>query len=287
MNAMLQTPIKLLTGLFNEKTRASKALSRARERQQTTQREVNECAVAIEVATVIDPVLHVARRPVTKEQLTKWKQEHQVATAELEAATAEVAQAETALNALETDLDSQMTLATVKASYREAVAERETWTREVAAVREKLQRGERELSERRSELTGLTAQAVESHNEDYRGAMSAITQKRDEVATAELMLQALRHKEQQAIEASASATETVKEWERRLWKQIAEEQFTPAELAAFGERILTAYAAAVASGESGPLYSHLITLFAMSKQDNRKIAAVRSAIAKEHGIAAR
>lgn len=286
MAAVLKNPLKLLTGLFSDKTRARKALNRARERQAAAQREVNEYDAAIRAATVPDPAIHRPRLNATKEQLAKWREGHAVATAELAAATAEVAQAETALATLEQDLTGKLTLTTVKASYREAVSELDTANRELVAIRDQLRRAENELAESRHRLTCLTADAVQSQGEEYRAAMAGLTVQRDAIATAELMVNVLQQKETRAIEAIASAMAAAKEWEGRLWQRISEEQFAPAELAAFGERILTAYAAKVASGDSGSLHRYLLELFAVGKLDKGKIEAVRTAVAKEHGIAA-
>lgn len=282
MNA-LQSPLKRLTELFDTVAKSRKALKRAKDERESARQDVDRLMTMIQVATIPDPVLHVTRIQVTPAELATWKEQHAMAQTVFEAANAKVLRLEADNNTCASDLSREMTLPAVKAAHANARNELSTAERVAADLGGKISRTEAALVRHLAELEHLR-EAVALPDCDALTALPALQAHREKVSGAEMLIEILKSQRIRALANVEEAKASSLNWERRLWREIADDVFTPDELGILRERIKRGYAASLLSGDIGrhPL-AYVARLFKIDEM-RKENASVQASLRKEYDM---
>lgn len=283
MNA-LQSSLKRLTSLFDTTAHAKKALKRARQECESAQQDADRLALMIHAATVPDPVLHTTRIQATPAQLKTWKERHEAASADLEAATTQVQRLEADKQQRESELAGQLTLPAVKEAHTQAQEELRAAERTVADLTGKISHAESALTARLAELERLR-EAVAAPDCDAAAHVPALHTQREKVSSAELLIEVLKDQRNRSCVKVKEAQAVLLNWERQCWGKVAESAFTPDEVAALRHRLVRGYAARIMSGDVHlTLWGYAARLLALDGNPKPEIASAKDALRSEYGI---
>lgn len=284
MNALMKSPLKVLTGLFDHTAKSRKALKRAREREREAETEVNRLAMLIHFSTVPDPGLHAVRLSATEEQIQTWQDLRSAALAALAEARTEVNRLEGDLYEREAELSGRMKLATVKEAYEQAKTALGDAQRDGHDLTAKIKQAETALEERIAVLERLRQTALTPET-DEAASVAAIQTENAKIANAEMLVDLLKTKRGELLTRINRARETLEEWEHRFWGQVANETFTPNELHDLRQRLVRAYAARLMSNANPTtLYGYALKLLDLDGKTKPDVVTAKATLRREYGV---
>lgn len=284
MNPMLQSPLKLLTALFDTTTKTKKALRLARELKQEAFDEVNRLDSQLYVATVPDPVLHAVRMPATKKQLEAWQNQKSAAQLVFAETSAEVSRLEQQLSDHEIELSGNMNLTTVKAAYAQAKSDLVAAQQAERALPAKIKQATSALESQLVALERLRQAALNPGN-DTESEVTALQAQREKITGAEMLVEILKEQHKETLRRVQEADKSLQEWEARLLEQVAKATFTQDELENLHQRIIRSYAAQLMSKAfPSSLYGYTLRLLNLDEKNKPDLIAAKAELRREYGM---
>lgn len=284
MNPMLQSPLKLLTALFDTTIKAKKALRLARERKQEAFDEMNRLDSLLYVATVPDPVLHAVRMPATKEQLEAWQNQKAAAQLVFAETSDEVARLEQQLSDHEIELSGNMNLTTVKAAYAQAKSALSDAQQARSALTAKIKQAESALDTQLAALERLRQAALNPGN-DTESEVNALQAQREKITGAEMLVEILKEQHKEMVRQVHEADKSLQEWESRLWEHVSNEAFTQEEIETLHSRLVRSYAAQLMTQATpSTLYGYTLRRLGLDGKIKTDISAAKAALRREYGM---